>query len=74
MNLEARLRRLEQITGGAGRVIVVSRDESETAEEVLRAENVAANDKDLIISVLRFFDSQPWPQHIKRVAIHERAA
>jgi hypothetical protein len=78
MNLEARLRRLEQERGHA-RTIILTKTESEDSDALLADNGIAATDDDLVISVARFqFDdpqaSKMPPFNQRIVSIHERAA
>ena len=76
MNLEARLRKLEQENGGDGRVIVLTKAEDEDTAKILDASGITTTDNDLVIALQRFaFVNDRLPPITERiVSIHGRAA
>ena len=54
MNLDARLRRLEQASGAAGRCICMHCNEGEDADAILQANGVEPMPADLVVRVSRF--------------------
>lgn len=76
MNLEARLRKLEQEEGGNGRLIVLTKAEDEDAGQILKANGITAADNDLVVALVRFaFVNDRMPPITERVvSIQERKA
>ena len=76
MNLEARLRKLEQESAGNGRLTVLTKAEDEDAGQILEANGITTTDKDLVIALQRFaFVNDRMPPITERiVSIHERIA
>lgn len=54
MTIESRLRRLEQVTGGAGRCICMGCNEGEDADAILEANGIERLPADLVVCVSRF--------------------
>jgi hypothetical protein len=74
MNLEARLRKLEQESGANGRLIVLTKAEDEDAGQILEANGITRTDSDLVIAVQRlaFVNDRLPPITERIVSIHGR--
>ena len=69
MNLDARLRRLEQASEAAGRCICMNCNEGENADEILRVNGIERTPADLVVRVsrFRFEEGDVVPRYSERI-------
>jgi hypothetical protein len=67
------LRKLEEESGGDGRLIILAKAENEDAEKILEANGITTTDKDLMVAVQRFvFADDRMPLINERIQLGNR--